>query len=61
MVDGHHPRRDARAGQRSSGDAFPRIRELVCVHDVGTRYASIRFGAVGHSSCYRELADADSS
>ena len=28
---------DALAGQRSSGDALPRIRKLVCVHDVGIR------------------------
>jgi hypothetical protein len=28
VVDGHHPRRNARSGQRSCGNAFPRIRNL---------------------------------
>lgn len=48
-------------GSSSCGDAFPRIRELVRVHDVGTRCDGIRIGAMGRNSCYRELADADSS
>src|SRR4029077_15818413 len=61
VVDGHHLRHDARSGEGSCGGAFPRIRELVCVHDVGTRCDGIRLGAMGRNSCYRELADADSS
>lgn len=61
VVYGHHIACDARAGQRRSGDAVPRIRERVCFHDVGARCAATGARAVGCSSCYRGLADPNAS
>ena len=57
MVNGDHTNHDAGPGQRNFGDALPRIRQLVCIHDVGARYAAIRAGSVDRNSWYRRLAD----
>lgn len=58
MVDGHDPRRDPRAGQRGPGDALARFRELVRVHNVGTRCICACPRALGCGGWYRGVADA---
>src|SRR6266496_2350028 len=61
MVDDYHPCCGECPGQRGCGDAFSRIRELVCVLDVGTARVDICFGALDSSGNYRLLGYASAT